>query len=402
MSASASGPRALYVHFPFCTHHCHYCDFSVQRAAEPPVAEWLAAIAQDLDEWDRDPEIQGLIGLDSVYVGGGTPSLLRADGMKSLREVLDDRVTLSNAVEFTAEANPVSFGPDTARGWHEAGVTRVSLGVQSFADGPLEWLGRLHDANGAVRAVETALAAGFASVNVDMLFGLPVSVVRDWDREIRCLADLDVPHVSTYGLTAEPRTPLGQWVDRGEVRLAEESTYEAEYLASTAVLAGAGLRQYDVSSFALPGHESRHNWHYWERRSYLGVGPSAHSFLNLRRVWNVRTWDAYRRAAQTGGTLREGSEVLSSQQTRLEEVWLGLRTRKGLPQTHPVWATSRARENLDAWREAGWLIEHEGRILLTPAGWLRLDAVVGELELEGKTVGGEIEMEGCQTAASRI
>lgn len=384
MSAGTSEPRALYVHFPFCTHHCHYCDFSVRRSAEPPLGEWLSAIAQDLDEWARNPEVRRPIRLDSVYIGGGTPSLLGADGMKRLREVLDGRVMLSDSAEFTAEANPISFGPDTARGWCDAGVTRVSLGVQSFADGPLEWLGRLHDADGAIRAVEAALAAGFASVNVDLIFGLPPSIVRDWDREIRFVADLAIPHASTYGLTAEPRTPLGRWVDRGQVRLAEESAYEAEYLNSAAALAGAGLRQYEISSFALQGHESLHNWHYWERRSYLGAGPSAHSFLNPRRVWNVRSWDAYRSAAETGATLREGSEILSPRQTRLEEVWLGLRTRKGLPLRHRVWDTGLARQNLSVWREAGWLIEHEDRILLTPGGWLRLDALVGGLEMDWK------------------
>lgn len=401
MSAWASEPRALYVHFPFCTHRCHYCDFSVRRSAEPPVGQWLTAIARDLDEWIRDPAIQRPIRLDSVYVGGGTPSLLGAGGMKRLRQLLDERVTLLDSAEFTAEANPISFGPDTALGWRDAGVTRVSLGVQSFTDGPLQWLGRLHDAAGAIRAVETALAAGFESVNVDMIFGLPVSIVRDWDCELRFVTDLAVPHVSTYGLTAEPRTPLGRRVDRGQVRLAQEPSYEAEYLVSAAALAAAGLRQYEVSNFALPGHESLHNWHYWERRSYLGAGPSAHSFLNPRRVWNVRSWDAYRNAAERGATLREGSEILSPQQTGLEEVWLGLRTRKGLPRRHCVWDTGVGRQNLNAWREAGWLIEREDRILLTPAGWLRLDALVGGLEMDWEDEGGEMGLKDCQTEASR-
>ncbi|MEN8144293.1 MAG: radical SAM family heme chaperone HemW [Gemmatimonadota bacterium] len=382
MNTDAGQPRALYVHFPFCTHRCHYCDFSVRRSADPPVGPWLAAIARDLDDWAAHSAVRSPIKLDSVYVGGGTPSLLGADGMNRLREVLDKRVALSESVEFTAEANPISFDAGTARAWRAAGVTRVSLGVQSFADEPLKWLGRLHDAKGAAAAVEAALGAEFESVNVDMIFGLPAAIARDWEHEIRRVADLNVPHVSTYGLTAEPRTPLGRRVDRGQVRLAEEPAYEAEYLASAAALEGVGLRQYEVSNFALEGHESLHNWHYWERRSYLGAGPSAHSFLNPRRIWNVRSWDAYRSAAETGTTLREGSELLSPKQKRLEEIWLGLRTRRGLPRRDSAWAADGAPANLDQWREAGWLNEHEDRIVLTPAGWLRLDALVAELEMK--------------------
>lgn len=368
----------VYVHVPFCAKRCHYCDFSVARARRPPIDAWLAAIERDLAEWFETFGWMERRPLDTLFVGGGTPSLLGAEGMRGLAERLAARFDWDpETVEWTAEANPNSLPPDVCAAWRELGVNRLSLGVQSFQDGPLAWLGRLHDAAEAEAAVRRARDAGFDRVNVDLIFGLPEEVPRDWPEDVARALALGVTHVSAYGLTAEPRTPLGRWVDLGRVRLPDDGRYGDEYLEVSRTLRAAGFDHYEVSNFARPGHASRHNWHYWDGTEYLGVGPSAHSYVGGERIWNVYRWDRYRRAAEAGASLREGRERPGPAERRLERVWLGLRTARGVPWDEVDAHGHEAR--LAAWRAEGWIEDDGGRLRLTPEGWLRLDPLATEI-----------------------
>lgn len=376
-SSTGDGPRSLYVHVPFCIRRCHYCDFSVAASGQPPIDAYLDALAEDLEDWFRERRWPTPVALDTLFVGGGTPSLLGGSGMRRLAALLRTRFSWDAAtVEWTAEANPGSLTDEVCRAWRDLGVNRLSIGVQSFQDGPLEWLGRMHDADGAGRAVDRARAAGFTNLNIDLIFGLPPSVPRDWRHDVRRALSLGVTHVSAYGLTAEPRTPLGRRVELGRVRMPSEERYEREYLEVSDRLREAGFRHYEVSNFARPDHASRHNWHYWDGSEYLGLGPSAHSYLEGERIWNVYRWDRYRKAASSGGDLRAGRERPDAVQRRLERIWLGLRTDRGisLEEAGPV-----APSRLDAWRRAGWTAPSESRIRLTPEGWLRLDALASEV-----------------------
>lgn len=368
----------VYVHVPFCAKRCHYCDFSVARARRPPIDAWLDAIDRDLAQWFETEGWTGRVPVDTLFVGGGTPSLLGADGMRGLAQRLAARFHWDpGTVEWTAEANPNSLPADVCAAWRELGVNRLSLGVQSFQDGPLAWLGRLHDAAEAEAAVQRAREAGFERVNVDLIFGLPAEVPRDWPADIERALALGVTHVSAYGLTAEPRTPLGRWVDLGRVRLPDDGRYGDEYLAVSRALRAAGFEHYEVSNFARPGHASRHNWHYWDGTEYLGLGPSAHSYLGGERIWNVYRWDRYRRAAEAGAPLREGRERPGPDERRLERIWLGLRTARGVPWEE---IDVRGREaRLEAWRAEGWIEDDGERFRLTPDGWLRLDPLATEI-----------------------
>src|SRR5690606_18225905 len=226
--------------------------------------------------------------LRTVYVGGGTPSLLGAGAMEALRRRLEPYVRLADDVEWTVEANPESFDEAVARGWREAGVNRLSLGAQTFDEGALRWMGRLHDADGPARAVEAARRAGIENVSLDLIFGLPARLGRDWGADLDRALALEPTHVSLYGLTAEPATPLGRWVGEGRETLADEDAYEAEYMLAADRLAAAGYVHYEVSNFARPGRESRHNSAYWTGAAYLGLGPSAHSYVPPERRWNLR------------------------------------------------------------------------------------------------------------------
>jgi oxygen-independent coproporphyrinogen-3 oxidase len=378
----AGPPSSLYVHFPFCAHRCHYCDFSVHRTSAPPVAEWVDCIEREVDQWFRRTGWNRPIALETVFVGGGTPSLL-GNGMSALKAVFGGRFEVdSAALEWTAESNPASLDEAVAGSWLDAGVNRLSVGVQSFDDDVLRWLGRLHDAAGARRALAAARLAGFESLNADLIFGLPTSIEREWGHEVEVALESGVTHVSTYGLTAEPRTPMGRLVRAGDIEMAGGESYAREYLAAVEALTEAGFEHYEVSNFALPGHECLHNWHYWDGSAYLGLGPSAHSYIGGVRVWNVFRWAAYRRALTDGSSTLEGHESPGAGESRLERLWLAFRTNRGLALDDPLAESvfSHAGGLIDMWRGAGWVESYENKVRFTAEGWLRLDELVAALD----------------------
>jgi len=379
--AAAQGfasPRALYIHYPFCVHRCHYCDFSVKRSSDPPFEEWLAALETDLTWWFAVTGWPRRLPLDSIFVGGGTPSLVPESGPAALAAVLSERFVLDGLLEWTVESNPVSLTERVAEAWRVAGATRLSVGVQAFDDLTLRWLGRLHDRETAEQALRIAGAAGFERLSVDLLFGLPGEVERSLDREIDQLLEHDVDHVSAYGLTVEPRTPLARWVELGRVTPAGGEAYETEYRTISGRLIDAGFGHYEVSNFARPGQECRHNWYYWNRSPYLGLGPSSHGFFPPLRVWNTFRWDRYRKVLEAGAGPVESWEKLDEADVALERLWLGLRTRKGIEADDATWRDAVGRR-LPEWIDQGWVRLEAGRVMATTDGWLRLDELVTEI-----------------------
>lgn len=363
-------PEYLYLHFPFCARRCSYCDFAVTALREPPVASWLDAIDAELAQVFAAEGWSAPGRLRTIYVGGGTPSLLGSGAMVELRRRLERYFSWGDDLEWTVEANPESFDRELARDWREAGVNRLSLGAQTFHEGALRWMGRLHGPDGPVRAVEAARAAGLDNYSVDLIFGLPARLGRDWGDDLERVLALEPSHLSLYGLTAEPATPLGRWVSAGRERLADEESYEREYLEAVARLTEAGFLHYEVSNFARPGRESRHNRAYWEGVPYLGIGPSAHSFLPPRRRWNSRDWEAYRSAVSAGASPIAEEEVVTGAAARLERLWLGLRAEGGV--RREGWSGEQERL-ARGWVERGWARLTPEALRLTPAGWLLLD-----------------------------
>jgi oxygen-independent coproporphyrinogen-3 oxidase len=364
-------PRHLYVHVPFCARRCAYCDFSIAVRRSVPVDDFLTAVAAELrvrfpgdDPWT----------LDTLYLGGGTPSRLGADGVARLLDVLQQRVALAAAAEVTLEANPDDTTIDAAARWRAAGVNRVSLGTQSFDDDALAWMRRTHDAARAVAAVDTVRAAGIENVSVDLIFALPTTLKRSWDADLERAIRLAPSHISLYGLTVEPATPLGRWVDRGAIAEAPEDCYEAEFLRAHKAMTAAGYEHYEVSNFATPGRRSRHNWAYWSGAAYAGIGPAAHEFDGSTRRWNVAAYEEWRRRLRRDLDPVAGAEVLTDENRLTETVYLGLRTSTGL-------RLSDGEEALvEPWVEAGWAsVEDGGRLVLRAPGWLRLDALTRSL-----------------------
>jgi oxygen-independent coproporphyrinogen-3 oxidase len=301
------------------------------------------------------------------------------------------RRPLAPGAEVTLEANPEDVTPRAARAWHAAGVTRVSLGAQSFDDRVLAWMHRSHGAGAAGAALDSLRAAGIADVSLDLIFAVPAELERDWARDLELAMALAPAHVSLYGLTVEARTPLARWVSRGAARPTDEDRYAAEYLLAHQRLGAAGYAFYEVSNAARPGHRSRHNRAYWTGAPYLGLGPAAHSYDGATRRWNLEPWEAYRRAVTAGRSPVEQEEALTPEQRELERVYLALRTADGLDVSS---ASDRLRPRPSGsplgppsdWVERGWVERSGGRLRCTPEGWLRLDALVDALTGSGRTV----------------
>ncbi|MCW5825381.1 MAG: radical SAM family heme chaperone HemW [Gemmatimonadaceae bacterium] len=399
----------LYLHVPFCGRRCSYCDFAIAVRREVPVSEFIDAIMAEFVT-RRISLNAGL--LRTIYFGGGTPSKLGGEGVARLLHGIRELAgvgkfsTSVDALEITIEANPEDVSAESAAAWVAAGVNRVSLGVQSFEPAVLQWMHREHPPTRAAEAVRELRAAGVQEISADLIFSVPEALGRSWTTDLERVLELDVEHLSLYGLTVEPKTPLGRWTARGEVQEAPEERYEAEFLEAHERLGEAGYEHYEVSNYARPGKRARHNSAYWTGASYLGIGPSAHGFDGRERRWNLPAYAEWLREVRAGRDPVGGREVLGGQklgggkelagghdptlgkepvrtagssrppQTGLEpaeRIYLGLRTIDGLA----------IRENelkkVTSWIGEGWATLDGDRLRLTPRGWLRLDALAAAL-----------------------
>jgi oxygen-independent coproporphyrinogen-3 oxidase len=314
--------------------------------------------------------------IDTLYFGGGTPSRLGALGVQRAIAAVRERFTLPTDAELTLEANPEDITADNVAAWRDAGVNRLSIGGQSFDDNVLQWMHRTHDAAAIERAFATARRGGIDNISLDLIFALPESLERVWERDVMRALDLVPDHVSLYGLTVEPHTPLGRGHARGEVAEAPEERYEREFLFAHDALASAGFDHYEVSNFGRAGRHSRHNQAYWNDAPYAGLGPSAHEFDGTSRRWNAKAYTDWLRALAAGRDPVEAHEALTPENRIAEHVYLGLRTTSG------VVISEGERQRVQPWIDAGWaVVDNTSRLRLTPLGWLRLDALAADLTL---------------------
>jgi len=322
-----SRAAAIYIHVPFCLRKCPYCDFYSVVWKNGWVERYLSALLAELDL--RLDSVDGPIS--SVYFGGGTPSLLSPDAIGRILTRLRQLLPFASEVEVTLECNPsANARADFFRALLQAGVNRLSIGVQSFQDLNLKKLGRIHDASEALRAVREARRAGFENVSVDLIYGIPNQRMSEWLRDLQLAVSEGATHISAYELTVEPGTALSKWVEKGLVRLPGPDRVAEFYLRAHELLTESGFEHYEVSNYSLPGFRCRHNEGYWRRTPYLGLGPSAHSFFRNCRSWNWRDLRKYCSLLESGRLPLESKEELSSSQELAERVFLGLRTRDGV------------------------------------------------------------------------
>lgn len=353
----------LYIHIPFCKQACHYCDFhfSTSQHGRPAL---LAAMARELEL--RASFLPANTVYETLYFGGGTPSILTAAELLRLMEVIRQHYQFVAGAEVTLEANPDDIGPDSLALWKMAGVNRLSIGIQSFQEPLLKACNRAHDASQALSCVPLAQDHGFHNLSVDLMYGLPGSSLETWEADLQQALQFQVPHLSVYGLTVEPDTAFGRWQRSGKLKgLPPEGAVLEQVEMLEDLTAAAGYEHYEISNFAKPGQYAVHNTNYWFYKPYLGIGPSAHSFDGERRFANVANNARYSKAwadeNASGNAYTE--EVLTPAEQVCEYILTNMRTQWGLSL-----ATVMTKWGYDIWQLHGTLISQwqmEGLVQLS-------------------------------------
>ena len=358
----------LYIHIPFCKAKCIYCDFYSLPHSEEKMDAYAAALQRDLIR--RAPDAKGYT-VDTVYFGGGTPSYLGADRLCRILETVFAHYHVDKTAEITTEANPDSARDENAlRQLRGAGFDRISFGMQSASDDELRLIGRVHTHKETVEAVRAARAAGFGNVSLDLIYGLPEQTMAHWRENLQAAIALRPEHLSCYGLKIEEGTPLDRKKDA--LRIPDDDEQAEEYLATVELLEKAGYAQYEISNFARPGRESRHNLKYWTMQEYLGFGPGAHSDFGGRRFAYARDLNAYIKGEEH---LSE-SACPAEREREEERVMLALRTARGLDLSALKEDTRDAEAVLEECARHGLSQKENGRWRLTPQGFLVSNAVI--------------------------
>ena len=367
----------LYLHIPFCKQACTYCDFHFSTNPQGR-EEMVAAMRNEIDR--RAAEL-GSEALGSIYFGGGTPSTLSAEQLKDLLDKARSISVVSPTAEITIEANPDDITEEVLAQWKGIGITRVSLGTQSFRDDRLTWMGRAHDAQQARRSIDLISKAGFDSWTIDLIYGLPEMELEEWDEQLTIALDHGMPHLSAYCLTVEKKTALDHQVRNGLVNLPSDETQAAQFDHLVARMSAAQLVQYEISNFGREGHFAVHNSNYWKGVPYIGIGPSAHSFVGNTRRWNVSNNARYIAAIKQGERYWE-EESLTHEQRVNERLMTGLRT---------IWGVDlgalgddvlrREASTVKKYIDSGDLLVHTDRLLLTPKGRRFADRIASDLFL---------------------
>ncbi len=375
-------PFGFYVHVPFCAVRCGYCDFNtytVEELGGAPGASRASYAAAAIDEVRLARRVLGDVDLpvETVFLGGGTPTLLPADDLAGVLAAIRGEFGLVAGAEVTTEANPDSVTPESLARLRDAGFTRVSFGMQSAVPRVLATLDRTHDPLRVPEAVRWAREAGFEQVSLDLIYGTPGESAEDWQESLDSALACEPDHVSAYALIVEDGTALARRVRRGEVAMPDDDDLADKYLAADAALTAAGLGWYEVSNWARDdAARCRHNLLYWTGADWWGVGPGAHSHVGGTRWWNVRHPAAYADRLQAGTSPAHAREVLDTETRRVERVLLELRLADGLERgvLDPV-----AQAAVPGLEERGLLVVTGERLVLTPTGRLLADGVVRDL-----------------------
>jgi putative oxygen-independent coproporphyrinogen III oxidase len=382
---------SLYVHIPYCQAKCPYCDFNSHAAASWPEADYTGALVSELARRVQEPTWAGQ-SIKTIFFGGGTPSLFRPESIAQVIESTRRLCGFERDAEITLEANPGTVDLAKLRGFRDAGVNRISFGAQSFNDAILKFLGRIHCAEQTREAARAAHRAGFERLNLDLIFAVPGQTLKDVRRDIESASALGPDHISAYNLTFEEGTPFFADLRRGRIRALADDEQAAMYAAVREELPRRGYPMYEISNYARPGCEARHNLAYWRAESYLGLGAGAHSFARIapgngaaagRRWWNERAPARYIERAAQGGLAEAGAETIDARTAAGEFVFLNLRLRQGFALADFAGRFGRAFDDLFGARaqrlfEDNLLIRDGGRIRLSERGVELADSVFAE------------------------
>lgn len=324
--------RGMYIHIPFCHQICHYCDFNKVFFDNQPVDEYIETIGQEL-QLMKEEGFQ-FSKLETVFIGGGTPTSLSAPQLERLLAIIGQYVEISSLREFTTEANPDELTTEKLIALKQGGINRLSIGVQSFDEALLKKIGRTHNAEDPVRVIEEARKIGFTNISIDLIYGLPGQTIEQWQQTLDQAFALDLEHYSGYSLIVEPKTVFYNLMNKGKLPLPGEDA-EAEMLKMLMVqMENVGHAQYEISNFAKPGYESIHNLLYWQNEAYAGVGAGAHGYVNGERYSNIGPIKHYMAALEEGKRPVYQTHTVTEVEAMEEEMFLGLRKKSGVSATH--------------------------------------------------------------------
>lgn len=364
----------IYIHIPFCRQACHYCNFHFTTSLRYK-NELVAAL---LKEIELQQEYLAGETVDTIYFGGGTPSLLDITDCRSLIDACKRTFRVAADAELTLEANPDDITTEKLVAWKESGINRLSIGVQSFFEEDLRWMNRAHDAGQAISSLQSA-AQLFDNITIDLIYGTPMLTNEKWKHNVDTAISLGIPHLSCYALTVEPKTPLHKMIEQHRSDDVDPGRQSEQFLLLMDWLEKAGYEHYEISNFAKPGWRSRHNSSYWQGKKYLGIGPSAHSFNGISRQWNMANNNSYIDSIQKG-TVPSEIEELTSIQRLNEYIMISLRTMEGLD-LQKIDEQNRATLGYKSNRYIdNELMKLEGdRLVLTKEGKLLADGIAGDL-----------------------
>lgn len=364
----------IYIHIPFCRQACHYCNFHFSTSLRYK-NELISSLLKETDL--QYENFQGET-VSTVYFGGGTPSLCSVEEINSILEKLRSRFVIAANAEITLEANPDDIGPEKLEGWKQAGINRLSIGIQSFFEDDLQWMNRAHNARQARENLELAVS-NFENITIDLIYGTPGLTNEKWKQNVDTAISLGIPHLSCYALTVEPKTPLDKLIRQQRYAPVDPDKQSEQFLLLMDWLVDAGYEHYEISNFAKPGFRSRHNSSYWQGKKYLGLGPSAHSFDGDARWWNIANNNKYIESVNKG-LLPFEKEVLTPVQKLNEYVMISLRTAEGLdlskldePERHELLSGSKK------YIANGTVVLENGFLKLTKNGKLLADGIASDL-----------------------
>ena len=371
----------IYIHIPFCKQKCTYCDFHFSTNFEDYRSAMIDAICTELSS--RIPHFIGNQTLKTIYFGGGTPSILTSKEINIILATISTTTNTTQVEEITLEANPDDIDEERLLIWKNAGITRLSIGLQSFRQRDLEWMNRAHNDQEGEQAIRLAQKFGFNNITVDLMYGLPNLTIDEWREHINRLITMKVPHISAYCLTVEQNTALKHMVEKQAIALPDEDTQSQQFEVLIEEMEKNGYEQYEISNFSLPNKHAIHNSNYWKDQIYLGVGPSAHSYDHRYRYWNISNNRQYIKGITNGEQVQEKEEL--SPENRFNELLLtGLRTKWGvslddLSAIHAI--DDNFLNRLHEFSHQGDLTFSDQRISLTKKGKLKADYIASSLFL---------------------
>lgn len=370
----------IYIHIPFCKQACHYCDFHFSTTLKKK-DEMVQALAHEIEL--RKSELNGQT-VETIYFGGGTPSILKPEDILFLIDAVAQHYSLSENPEITLEANPDDLSQETLVAYKSIGINRLSIGIQSFFDDDLQLMNRAHSAAESLACLPMARAL-FDNITIDLIYGIPGLTPEKWQKNIQIALSLDIPHISSYALTVEPKTALHQMVSSGKIAQPSDQEASEHFLYLTGSLQAAGFIHYEVSNFAREGYFSKNNSAYWLGKTYLGIGPSAHSYNGHERSWNIANNSLYLKAIASGALPSE-FETLTFEDRYNEAVMTGLRTIWGvslerIETEFGAQTLTHLKTQAQKYLENGWLEIKNKHLITTRAGKFMADGIASDLFL---------------------